>query len=69
MKNPQKITRITVRAAALVLREHGVECTEDMIGRWCRTGVLKKAKKIGGQWYVNKAEVESLVEDQETASE
>ena len=61
MKNATKITRITTQAAALLMKEHGVDCTVDKLTRWCRDGVLKKAKKIGGQWYVNEAEVREMV--------
>jgi predicted site-specific integrase-resolvase len=58
----KKITRITTRAAALILKTEGIDCTEDKITRWCRDGLLKKAKKVGGQWYINEAEVREMLE-------
>lgn len=61
-KNPGKVTRITSRQAAQILKDEGFSCNEDTITRWCRNGVLKKAKKVGGQWYVNEEEVREMIE-------
>ena len=62
MVNESKVIRITSRQAANILKSEGVDCTEDKITRWCREGVLKKAKKVGGQWYINEAEVREMLQ-------
>lgn len=62
MVNEKKVIRITTRAAALMFRNEGFDCTEDKITRWCRTEVLKRAKKIGGQWYVDEEEVREMMQ-------
>jgi hypothetical protein len=62
MVNDKKVKRITTRAAALMLRDAGFDCTEDKITRWCRTEVLKRAKKVGGQWYVDESEIREMLQ-------
>lgn len=61
-KNVKKIVRITSQQAAFILRQEGIACDEDKITRWCRTGVLETAKKIGGQWYINESELRRKLE-------
>ena len=61
-KNAKKVVRITSQQAAFILREEGIACDEDKITRWCRTGVLKTAKKTGGQWYINEEELKRMLE-------
>jgi hypothetical protein len=45
-----------------MLRDAGFDCTEDKITRWCRTEVLKRAKKVGGQWYVDESEIKEMLQ-------
>lgn len=53
--------RITPRAAANILVSLGIECTEKKIQRWCKEGRLKRARKVGGEWFIDEQEVRDLV--------
>jgi len=61
MQNTKKVQRITSQRAAFILKEEGIACNEDKITRWCRDGVLKNARKIGGQWYINEEELREML--------
>lgn len=54
--------RIKPAAAVRILAKAGVEITTNTVYRWCQRKVLKKAKKIGGQWYLDSDEVKAMVE-------
>jgi len=54
--------RIKPSAAVRILATYGVSTTACTVIRWCHTGVLKKARKIGGQWYIDANEVRKMVE-------
>lgn len=62
MSNDKKVKRITPLAASLAFQSKGFDCTEAKIRRWCRDKVLKRAKKIGGQWYVDEEEVREMMQ-------
>jgi len=54
--------RIKPAAAVRMLEKAGVVTTTNTVTRWCQRGVLKKARKIGGQWYLDPNEVKGMVE-------
>lgn len=54
--------KIKPAAAVRILAKAGIEITANTVYRWCQRGVLKKARKIGGQWYLDADEVKAMVE-------
>ena len=58
----QDVERIKPAAAVRILAQAGVETTIHTVTRWCKTKVLRKARKIGGQWYIDADEVRKMVE-------
>jgi len=55
--------RLTSSQAARILIDDGFNCNNKMIQRWCRNRLLRKAKKVGGQWYVDEAEIREMIGD------
>lgn len=53
--------KISVLEVVRILRSNGYMVTASTVYRWCRKGELKKAKKIFGQWFIDKEEVEQMV--------
>jgi len=62
MVNDKKPKRITPLAASLAFQIAGFDCTEAKIRRWCRNKMLKRAKKVGGQWYVDEDEIREMLQ-------
>jgi hypothetical protein len=54
--------RIKPAAAVRILAKVGIITTTNTVTRWCQRGVLKMARKIGGQWYLDPEEVRKMVE-------
>ena len=57
------VRRITPSQAARILVDAGFNCNDKMNQRWCRIRTLRKSKKVGGQWYVDEAEVRGMIGD------
>lgn len=53
--------KISVLEVVRILRASGYLVTASTVYRWCRKGELKKAKKIFGQWFIDKEEVDQMV--------
>ena len=44
-----------------ILREYGIRITVHAVWKWCRSGRLKKARLVGGRWYIDEEEVRAMV--------
>lgn len=53
--------KISVLEVVRILRNSGYHVTASTVYRWCKKGELKKAKKIFGQWFIDREEVEQMV--------
>ena len=62
MSQPCVTEKIKPAAAVRILAQAGIMTTVNTVTRWCQRGVLKKARKIGGQWYIDVDEVKAMVE-------
>ena len=52
--------KLSVQQAVLVLKEYGVHVTVNAIYQWCWRGKLKKARLVGGRWYIDEEEIRAM---------